>query len=62
MKECKFSLFSDTAVFRPWRRDKRSLKDDENTVAAEEIEKNVEGDNGGEIWTDQGGVLWLHPL
>jgi hypothetical protein len=49
MKECEFSLFSDTAVFRPWRRDKRSLKDDENTVAAEEIAKNVQGDNGGKI-------------
>ena len=36
------AFYSGTAVFRPWRRDKRSLKDDEKTVVGEEVTKNVE--------------------
>ena len=38
----QFRYLSSTAVFRPWRRDKRSLKDDEKTVVGEEVTKNVE--------------------
>jgi hypothetical protein len=42
MKEYNLGILVLQAGFRPWRRDKRSLKDDEKTVVGEEVTKNVE--------------------